>query len=146
MPIPTPTIVWLDSNSVDPASSFLVKLGDHQDVQTFIEVDPCVSYIKSHSEQIIYLIVSCSFASQIVPHIYESLNVSMIFVFCASMKAYIDWAMDFCDKLRMFDHQDDLLQRLWSEIEEYFREQAKRCIQQANEFKERARQLQQSCG
>ena len=54
--------------------------------------------------------------------------------------------MDFCDKLMMFDHEDDLLQRLWSRIEEYFREQAKQCIKQADEYKERARQFKQPCG
>ena len=146
MHIPIPTIVWLDSNSIDPASSFRVKLNDHQDVQTFTDIHACVSYIKSHSEQMIFVIVSGCFASQIVPQIYEFSNVLMIFVFCASMKAHTDWAMDFCDKLRMFDHEDDLLQRLWSQIEEYLREEAKQCIKQANECKERAKQLQQSCG
>jgi hypothetical protein len=39
-----------------------------------------------------------------------------------------------------------LLQRLWLQIEEYLREQAKQYIKQANECKERARQLKQSCG
>jgi len=146
MHIAIPTIVWLDSNSTDPFSSFRVKLNDHQDVQTFTDVSPCVSYIKSHSEQMIFLIVSGSFASQIVPQIYESLNISIIFIFCASIKALTDWAMDFCEKLRVFDHEDDLLQRLWSEIEKYLRDQSKQCIKQADECKERARQLQQSCG
>jgi hypothetical protein len=46
----------------------------------------------------------------------------------------------------VFDHEDDLLQRLWSEIQKYLRDQAKQCIKQADECKERARQLQQSCG
>ena len=146
MHITTPTIVWLDSNSINSASSFRVKLNDHPDVQTFTDIDPCFSYIKSHSEQIIFPIVSGAFSSQLVPQIYELSNVCMIFVFCASMKAHIDWAMDFCDKLMMFDHEDDLLQRLWSHIEEYLREQAKHYIKQADECKERAKPLQKSCG
>jgi hypothetical protein len=141
-----PTIAWLDSNSVNATSSFLVKLNDHQNIQTFTDIQPCISYINSHSDEIIYLIVSGSFATHIVPQIYKTLNVPMIFVFCASMKTYTDWAMDFCDKLMMFDHEDDLLQRLWLQIEEYLREQAKQYIKQANECKERARQLKQSCG
>jgi hypothetical protein len=70
----------------------------------------------------------------------------MIFVFCAAIKTYSDWAMDFCEKLLMFDHEDDLLQRLLLQLEEYLREQAERCIKNADECKERARRLKQSCG
>jgi hypothetical protein len=46
----------------------------------------------------------------------------------------------------MFDHEDDLLQRLLLRFEEYFREQAKQYIEKADECKERARRLKQSCG
>jgi hypothetical protein len=143
MPIIT---VWLDSNSIDSKNSFLIKLRDSEHVQTFTEVDSCIAYINSHLEQPIFFIVSGFFASQIVSQIYELSNILMIFVFCASIKAHTDWAMDYCDKLLMFDHEDDLLQRLWSQFEEYFREQAKQCIRQADECKERVRELHQSCG
>jgi hypothetical protein len=55
--------------------------------------------------------------------------------------------MNYTDKLLMFDHDDDLLERLWIEIEQHFREQAQECIQQAEELKQRAKQYkQQSCG
>jgi hypothetical protein len=146
MPISTPVIVWLDSNSADSTGSFLRKLGDDQCVKTFIEIAPCISYLNSHLEQSIFLIVSGSFASQTVPQIYESENILMIFLFCASMKVHTDWAMDYCDKLIMLDHEDDLLQRLWSSLEEHLRERAKDYIEQADKCKERARQLKQSCG
>jgi len=146
MHISMPITVWLDSNSIDSKNSFLIKLRDSEHVQTFTEVDSCIAYINSHLEQPILFIVSGFFAQQIVSHVYELSNILMIFVFCASIKAHTDWAMDYCDKLLMFDHEDDLLQRLWSQFEEYFREQAKQCIQQADECKERVRQLHQSCG
>ncbi|CAF1072490.1 unnamed protein product [Rotaria sp. Silwood1] len=141
-----PIIVWLDSNSTDSASSFLSKLRNYQYVQIFTEVHACLSYINSHLEQTIILITSGSFALQIVPLIYDSANVLITFVFCASIKTYTNWAMDYCDKLMMFDHEDDLLQRLWLQIEEYLREQAKQCLKIADECKERAQQLKQPCG
>jgi hypothetical protein len=146
MDISMPITVWLDSNSIDSNSSFLIKLSASEYVETFTEVHPCIAYINSHPEQPIFFIVSGFFAPQIVPQIYESSNVLMIFVFCASMKAHTEWAMDFCDKLLMFDHEDDLLQRLWSQFEEYLQEQAKQYIKQADECKEHARRLKQSCG
>ncbi|CAF0794204.1 unnamed protein product [Adineta steineri] len=141
-----PTIIWLDTDSNNPSNSFLIKLNDYQDVQTFTNIDQCISYIKCHPEQIIFLIVPGTFGAQIVPEIYELSSISMIFVFCSNMKAHIDWAIDFSDKLSMFDHEDDLLQNLWSEIENYSREQSKQYIKFADECKERSKQLQQSCG
>lgn len=140
------TIIWLDSNANDSYSSFLSKLKSHQYVQTFIEIHPCASFINEHTGQTIILIVSGSFAPQIVPLIYDCPNVPMIFVFCASMKAHADWAMGFCDKLMMFDHEDDLLQRLWFYLEEYSREEGLRCMRVAEEYKERANALRKSCG
>lgn len=146
MQITEPTILWLDASANTSNGSFLKKLNDSEHVQTFTEVHPCIEYIKCHSEEPIFLIVSGALALQIVPQIYESSNLLTIFVFCASMKTYTEWAIDFCDKLLMFDHEDDLLQKLWLRFEEYSREQAKECIEQAVEFKDRARRLKQSCG
>ncbi|CAF0827708.1 unnamed protein product [Rotaria sordida] len=141
-----PTIIWLDSNSIDTGNSFLSKLRIHQYVQTFTEVHPCLSYINSHLEQAIILIASDSFASQIVPLIYDSPNVLITFVFYASIKAHTDWTINYYDKLMMFDHEDDLLQRLWLQVEEYLREQAKQYLKKADELKARAKQFKQSCG
>ncbi|CAF1409052.1 unnamed protein product, partial [Rotaria sp. Silwood1] len=29
---------------------------------------------------------------------------------------YAEWAMDYRDKLMIFDHEDDLLERLWNNL------------------------------
>ncbi len=142
MSISLPTIVWLNSNPMNSNITFLVKLTESEHVQTFTEVDSCIGYINSHPEQPIFFIVSGSFASQIVPQVSESSNILMIFVFRASIKAQVG----FGEKLLMFDLEEDLLQKLWFQFEEYLREQAKQCIKQADEYKERARRLKQSCG
>ncbi|CAF1608457.1 unnamed protein product, partial [Adineta ricciae] len=56
------------------------------------------------------------------------------------------WTKEFSDKLLMFDEEDDLLERLWLQIEEYFREQARQFNEQADQYKQRAKKLEQSCG
>ncbi|CAF1102205.1 unnamed protein product [Rotaria sordida] len=137
------TILWLDGNSSDPMSSFRAKLGN---AQTFTNVNDCIEYIKSHSKELIYLIVSGSLAKEIIPIIYESSNIIEIFLFCGSVSAYAEWAMDYCDKMMIFDHGDDLLERLWNDLQNKLREHAKICLKLAEEHKQRALQFKKPCG
>ncbi|CAF2610953.1 unnamed protein product [Rotaria sp. Silwood2] len=102
-------IIWLDANSSDAKSSFRNK---RIDAQTFTDVDHCIEYIRSHSNESIYLIVSGSLAKEIVPEIYEFSNLVQIFLFCGSISGYAEWAMDYRDKIMIFNHGDDLLERL----------------------------------
>lgn len=146
MQITVPTFLWLDSNSNDENSSFRLKLKDAENVQTFTEVQTCINYIKNHLQQPLFLITSGTLAVEIVPEIYDLSNILMVFVFCASMKTYTEWALDFYEKLLMFDHEDDLLERLWLQAEEYSRERAEEYRQYADLCRERARKFKQSCG
>lgn len=137
------TIIWLDTNASDPKSAFRIKLGD---AQIFTDVAGCVQYIQSHSNEPIYLIVSGSMAKETVPEIYEASNLVQIFLFCGSVATYSDWGMDYCEKLMIFDHGDDLLERLWNDLESKLREQAILYTKRADEFKQRALQYKQKCG
>ncbi|CAF2904293.1 unnamed protein product [Rotaria sp. Silwood2] len=94
----------------------------------------------------IYLIVSGSFAEEVVPQIYESSNLVQIFLFCGSVSAYSEWGMDYCDKMMIFDHGDDLLERLWNDLDTKLREQATQCLKRAEEYKQRALQYKRPCG
>jgi hypothetical protein len=138
------TIIWLDTNSTDTKSSFRIKLGD---AQTFTDADGCIKYIQSHPNEPIYLIVSGSFAKETVPEIYEASNLVQIFLFCGSVATYANWGMDYCDKLMIFDHGDDLLERLWNDLESNLRQQAALYLKRAEEYKQRALQYKQPpCG
>ncbi|CAF1394034.1 unnamed protein product [Rotaria sp. Silwood1] len=134
-------ILWLDANASDPMSSFRTKLGD---AQTFTDVTSCIQYVQSHPNEPIYLIVSGSFAKEAVPKIYESSNIVQIFLFCGSVSAYAEWGMDYCDKMMIFDHGDDLLERLWNDLQKKLREQATLCFKSAEEYKQRALQHKKS--
>jgi hypothetical protein len=123
-------------------SSFRNKLGD---VQTFIDPKDCIPYIQSHSNEQIYLIISGLFARKTVPQIYNSLNLIQIFLLCGSVADYSEWALDYCEKMLIFDHEDDLLARLWGDLEIKLREQAHLCLKQAQELKQKALKYKQSC-
>jgi hypothetical protein len=137
-------VVWLDSQASDPQSTFLRKL-DNQ-AQAFTDVDICVQYIQSHPHQPIFFIVSGSLAKKAVPQVYGLPQVKKILLFCGSVSAYCHWALGYVDKILIFDHGDDLLERLWNELDSHLRKQAKLCTEKALAFKERARQYQQKCG
>ncbi|CAF1355961.1 unnamed protein product [Adineta steineri] len=138
------TIVWLDTNASDPESSFRTKLGK---AQIFTDVNDCIKFIKSHSNKSTYLIVSGSLAKLVVPEVYDCSNLLGIFLFCGSVATYAEWAMDYCDKLMIFDHGDDLLVRLWRDLESNLREQATLHLRYAEEYKQRALQYKQRpCG
>ncbi len=127
-----------------PTSSFLTKLTQdkRQCIKIFIEFNSCLSFI-----QTVFLIVSGSFGSQVVPLIYVCEHIHQIFLFCGSIAAHTNWAIDYTDKMLMFDHEDDLLRRLFKESEEYLRQQAQLYIEQAKVCKDRAEVFkQESCG
>ncbi|CAF1017626.1 unnamed protein product [Adineta steineri] len=138
------TIIWLDTNSSDPKSSFRTKLGD---AQAFTDVNDCIKYIKSHSNELIYLIVSGALAKLVIPDIYNCSNLVQIFLFCGSVSTYVRWAMAYRDKLMIFDHGDDLLERLWNDLESNSREQADLYLKYAEEYKQQALKYKQAtCG
>lgn len=140
------TILWVDENAVS-TPSFRNQLVQYCPVQIFTNASPCFAYIESHSTQRLFLIASGSIARTLVPQVYNYDHLKQIFIFCGSIKAHIDWAVDYTDKLLMFEHPDDLLERLWREMEQDFRQQAVDCIQQANVLRERAdRHKQSGCG
>jgi hypothetical protein len=139
-------VLWLDANS-NSTTSFHDKLLQYRLVQIFTKPDDCIDYIKSHVMQNIFLVASGSLAEHVVPQVSECVNIKQIFIFCASIASHTHWAINYSDRLLMFDHQDDLLQRLWNEMEQHFREQAQQCIQQAEEMKEQATKYKQPpCG
>lgn len=138
------TILWLDSNSLDPMSSFRLKLGN---AKTFTDENDCVQYVQSHSNELMYVITSGSFAKSTIPQIYEYSNVIEIFLFCGSVAAYSEWGIDYCEKMLMFEHEDDLLGRLWKDFEKKLREEAELCLKKAAGFKQKALAYKQPpCG
>ncbi|CAF1409272.1 unnamed protein product [Adineta ricciae] len=144
--ISTPKVILVETCSNESMSSFYSKLNVHEDLQTFHDINLCIDYIKSHSSETIILVVSASLALKLVPEVYGLSSISMILMFCTSIDNDTKWTKEFSDKLLMFDEEDDLLERLWLQIEEYFRKQAKQFSEQADQYKQRAKKLEQSCG
>ncbi|CAF0935474.1 unnamed protein product [Adineta steineri] len=142
-------IVWLDANAHDPVSSFRTKLSQDQQqcIKVFTEINQCITFLENHVNETIFFILSGSFGSKVVPLIYDFDYIHQIYLFCGSISSHTSWAIDFTDKMLMFEHENDLLQRLFKEIETYLRQQAEQYLKQANFYKERSQVFkQEACG
>jgi hypothetical protein len=147
----SPLIIWVDLNANDPSSSFRKKLIEEssqvQCVKTFTEIDSFLEFVQTNKSEKIFLILSGSFGEKVVPLIYDNENIYQIYLFCGSILSHSNWAMDFIDKMLMFDHEDDLLERIFKEVELYLRKQAQLYIEKANFYQNRSLSFkQESCG
>lgn len=142
-------IVWLDSHANDAISSFRDKLTHDQCeyVKIFTDSQSCITFIQSEIHKKIFFILSGSFGAQVVPIVYDLQQIQQIYLFCGTMSSHVNWAIDFTEKMYMYDHEDDLLERLYQEAEEFLRKSAEFYLQQANLFRDRARVFKQDpCG
>ena len=142
-------IVWLDIHADEPVSSFRDKLmhDQHEYVKIFADSQSCVTFIQSEIHKKIFFILSGSFGSEVVPIVYDLQQVQQIYLFCGTILSHVNWAIDYTDKMYMFDHENDLLERLYREVEAFLRERANFYLQQANLFRDRVQNFTQgSCG
>lgn len=142
-------IIWLDACANDGASSFRGKLTRSHDlnVRLFTDSDLCVQFIRAQISRDIFLVSSGSLGRYVLPFVHDLEQVRQVYVFCGSISSHMGWAMDYIAKLLMFDHDDDMLQRLFSDIGDYLRERAERYLALANACTDRAQQLKPAtCG
>ena len=58
---------------------------------------------------------------------------------------YVAWSLDYLEKLMVFEHDDDLLQRLWNDVAKSYRVKGESFQAQVKEFVERAAQYRKQC-
>ncbi|CAF1240881.1 unnamed protein product [Adineta steineri] len=95
---------------------------------TFIDAASAVKFIEEQRDagKTVFLITSGRLARELVPQVYDFPCVITIFIYCAKIKDYIDWATDYIEKVLMFDFDEELLIRLTNEIANYLEEEAKK--------------------
>ncbi|UJR24548.1 hypothetical protein I4U23_005923 [Adineta vaga] len=93
---------------------------------TFSKVDTCVKFINqlSHSNTTIFMITTGALGRRLVPQIFDNRHIYAIYVFTCNLLTQIDWALNYIDKILMFDHELDLLSRLTKDIASYYVQKA----------------------
>jgi len=108
--------------------------------QVFVDVEKCYETIKNNLDKRIFFITSGSKGQIIVPSLVANFEGAFgpnnrIYIFCANtlMTAVegVDpptntWVLNFLEYILMFNHQDDLLVRMVSNIADYLFTEAKR--------------------
>ncbi|CAF1312585.1 unnamed protein product [Adineta steineri] len=133
-------VIWLDANANDGISSFRAKLTEDssQQVKIFVDADQCVTFIQTNANQKIFFILSGSFGSKVVPLIYDYEHIYQIYIYCASIAKHTSWAIDYTDKILMFEHENDLFERLFNEVVAYLHQQAEQYLKQADQHLKQA--------
>ena len=86
----------------------------------FSTVEAGLAYIRAHPEKKIFFISSGTIGRIIVPQIAELPQIEAIYIFCGDILRQLDWASNYVtDAFLMFDHQDDLLERLTRDLGVY---------------------------
>jgi len=120
-------------------------------LRAFNTVDDCFEAIENNLDKRIFFITSGTKGRIIVPALVayfrdKFTDVRPMYIFCGNMNMITvgdvtpahSWALDYVDHLLMFNHQNDLLERMVLDIAEYFFTEAGR-LHQAEQF-EQARQ------
>ncbi|CAF1097885.1 unnamed protein product [Adineta ricciae] len=120
-------------------------MDESQCVKIFTAVDSCLTFLEKNINKRIYFIVPSSFDPTAVLLICDHENVHHVYSLHGDIASHTNLAEGYANKLTTFDHEDNLIDRLFQDIETYLRQQANECIIQANIYKERAKQVNTGC-
>ena len=92
----------------------------------FSNIDKCVKFIEasSVSKNTLFVISSGSLGRYLVPRIIDYKCVSIIYIFTCNIATQVHWAIQYVDKINIFDHELDLLVRLTRDLAEYYMRKA----------------------
>lgn len=135
-------IVHLHTRADDRLRDLHTKLtaDTHQHTKFFSDGNACLAFLRSQPNQRMFIILSGSVEATLVSLIVDCANVHRLYRLQDSFEIDVDKQLN-------FDREDDLLHRLFHDVELYLRQQADLCIEQAIVFKARAKSLGKgSCG
>ncbi|CAF1062696.1 unnamed protein product [Rotaria sp. Silwood1] len=97
----------------------------------FSNVDDCIEFIDalSNFDTTLFVISSGSLGRKLVPKIIKNNKIYSIYIFTCNILAQMDWAINYVDKVLMFNHEFDLLTRLANDIADYYVQKALKNIE-----------------
>ena len=118
------TLVWLDTNideiNDQDCQNTLTELRKVANtVNTFVDIDQCIDFLRNHSDTKILLIVSGSVGQDIIPRIHNISHLISIYIFCADQSKHEQWSKHWskiegvfteirpiCNELEQVEQQD----------------------------------------
>ena len=89
---------------------------------SFSDIQPCLEFINtiSKTEKTIFLISSGYLGRILIPQIFDNMYVHSIYILTINIEEKVSWAMDYYDKILIFNHDSDLFSRLTRDIASYY--------------------------
>jgi hypothetical protein len=88
-----------------------------------------IELIGNYPEAKIFFLSSGSLGKDMVPKIVNQYSfIHSFYIYCFKILNHRDWALEYLDCLKMFDHPIDLLVRLMRDISEYFIEEGEKFL------------------
>ncbi|CAF0873577.1 unnamed protein product [Rotaria sordida] len=112
----------IDDDSILCANpDMLKKLSDEvYCLKYFPTIEKGLEYILKNSDKKIFFISSGTIGKIIVPQIANLPQIQGIYIFCGNISYHTEWAGEYAENISgMFEHQDNLLERLTRDIAAY---------------------------
>ena len=91
-------LVWLDTKIDENQSSCQNTISQLRQVvntiHTFTDVEQCIQFLEKTADEKVCLLVSASFAEQIVTCVHHLTQINSIFIFCDNRKYHGTWTQD----------------------------------------------------
>ncbi|CAF0995987.1 unnamed protein product [Adineta steineri] len=111
------TLIWLDK-TIDTTRTTLREMTDY--VLLYTEIEPCITYIRSITNERIFLIVSGDYAELCLNEIHDLPQIDIIFIFCMNLSSIDkDKLVDtnsYTKIIDIFDNEDKLIQSIREEL------------------------------
>ncbi|CAF3945139.1 unnamed protein product [Rotaria sp. Silwood1] len=117
------TLIWLDKTldkdiNDSRQTSKLRQAVD--DLKTYVDLNECENYIRSHENENIIFVVSGTYGQHIVPNIHDLTQIKRIYVFCRNEASHIEWIKKYIKvNNNIFTQTEKLLEALKPYIRQY---------------------------
>ncbi|CAF1192124.1 unnamed protein product [Didymodactylos carnosus] len=116
-------MVWLDEklDKTDDNHKLNADLQSiFESVETFNNMNECISFIANVKDERIFLVVSDSLGQQILPLIYQLAQLESIYVVCSNKAEHEKWVLQYKKKVKgVFNEADSIFEQLRQDSQEY---------------------------
>ena len=117
------SIIWFDQymdevtnqKDVETTKTLLRQINDY--VLFFSKPEPCIDYVKSVSQEKVFLITTGSYATQYLESMHSLQQLDSIFIFCLSRMKYLPLKEKYSKIIDVYTEQKDLMDSLRNNIE-----------------------------
>jgi hypothetical protein len=113
------TVIWLDADinrTIDCIDTETRLRSIINFLKIFTDVSVCIEYIKSVTNEDIFLIISGSYGIQVIPTVHNIPSIAFIYVFCSNAEIHNSWITMYTKISGVFVDKSILCKKLREDI------------------------------